>query len=74
MVIWRRGSEVIAMGKNLMGKDPRYKLEDHGKRGNTLVISLAESGDAGQYICQMSSPDRPTELKHVARIRGEKKY
>ena len=38
--------------------------------GNTLVISLADENDAGDYICQVSTY-KPTEIKHSVRIRGK---
>jgi hypothetical protein len=41
--------------------------------GNTLVISLADENDAGDYICQVSTY-KPTEIKHSVKIRGERFY
>ena len=38
--------------------------------GNTLVISLADENDAGDYICQVSTY-KPTEIKHSVKIRGK---
>jgi hypothetical protein len=38
--------------------------------GNTLVISLADENDAGDYICQVSTY-KPTDIKHSVRIRGK---
>ena len=40
------------------------------ENGNTLVISLAEPDDAGEYTCQISA-SRPTELRHSVQIRGK---
>ncbi len=71
--MWKRGPDFLTLNDRFLLKndDPRFKLEREEGRGNTLVISLAEPDDAGEYICQVSSADRPTELKHVVRIRGE---
>jgi len=38
--------------------------------GNTLVISLAEESDAGNYSCQVSTYV-PIEVKHSVKIRGK---
>ena len=46
------------------------KKEDHG---NTLEISLAEPGDAGEYKCKLSSAGDPKELKYIVNIRGRMK-
>ena len=41
--------------------------------GNTLVVSLADENDAGDYICQVSTY-KPTEIKHSVKIRGKNRY
>ena len=41
-----------------------------GTNGNTLVISLAEEEDAGEYVCQLSTY-KPIEIKHSVKIRGK---
>ena len=51
--------------------DNRVKLEE-GENGNTLVILLADTKDAGEYSCQISiSGGEPTEIRHSVRIRGK---
>jgi hypothetical protein len=72
VLIWRKGKEILALGEQVINKnDPRLKLESEkdGKNGNTLVISLAEPEDEGEYTCQISS-NKPTELMHNIRVRG----
>ncbi len=60
----------MAVGSQLIKKDDtRIKLEET-EDGNTLVISLAEPADAGEYLCQISAY-KPTELRHSVRIRGK---
>ena len=49
--------------------DPRLQLVKE-KDGNTLVISLAEEEDAGEYVCQVSTY-KPIEIKHSVKIRGK---
>jgi hypothetical protein len=54
--------------------DNRVKLEE-GENGNTLVILLADTKDAGEYSCQISiSGGEPTEIRHSVRIRGKKRF
>ena len=51
--------------------DNRVKIEE-GENGNTLVILLADTKDAGEYSCQISiSGGEPTEIRHSVRIRGK---
>ena len=49
--------------------DPRVQLVKE-TNGNTLVISLAEEDDAGEYVCQVSTY-KPIEIKHSVKIRGK---
>ena len=71
-MLWKKGDTILAVGKQLMVKDdPRVKLEE-SENGNTLVISLAEPTDAGEYLCQISAQNKPTELRHSVRVRGKK--
>lgn len=70
VVLWKKGKDIVAVGNQLFNKDDtRVKVEETDK-GNTLVISLAEPSDAGEYKCQISAP-KPTELRHSVRIRGK---
>ena len=70
ILIWKKGNTILALGDSLMNKkDSRVKLEA-GEHGNTLVISLAEPADAGEYTCQLSA-SKPKELTHKVDIRGE---
>jgi hypothetical protein len=72
VLIWKKGSNILAVGHQLMAKDdPRVKLEE-SENGNTLVISLAEPADAGEYFCQISAQHKPTDLRHTVRVRGKK--
>ena len=74
VLIWKKGDTILAVGKQMMGKeDPRVKLEE-SENGNTLVISLAEPTDAGDYLCQISAHNKPTELRHSVRVRGKTIY
>lgn len=74
VLIWKKSETIIALGKQLMVKDdPRVKLEE-SENGNTLVISLAEPTDAGDYLCQISAQHKPTELRHSVRVRGKETF
>jgi len=74
VLIWKKSDTIIALGKQLMVKDdPRVKLEE-SENGNTLVISLAEPTDAGDYLCQISAQHKPTELRHSVRVRGKETF
>lgn len=53
----------------MMKKDARIQLVE-GKNGNTLVISLAEVEDEGEYQCQLSA-NQLMEIRHNVRIRGK---
>ena len=69
VIIWKKGSEILAVGdKPFDGKDVRIKI-DNKINGNILVISLAESWDGGEYTCQVSALDT-LELKHTVTVRG----
>ena len=73
-MLWKKGDTILAVGKQLMVKDdPRFKLEE-SENGNTLVISLAEPTDGGDYLCQISAHNKPTELRHSVRVRGRTIY
>ena len=70
--MWKKGKNLMALGSSLMKtNDNRVKLEE-GENGNTLVILLADTKDAGEYSCQISiSGGEPTEIRHSVRIRGK---
>ena len=70
MLIWKHGDQIVAIGSQVMDKS-RVNLEQ-SKNGNTLVISLAETSDAGDYICQISAY-KPVELKHNVKVRGKRR-
>ena len=68
--MWKKGKDMIAVGSRIFDtSDTRVKLEET-ENGNTLVISLAEPDDAGEYSCQISA-SRPIELRHSVRVRGK---
>lgn len=59
----------MAVGDRIINpSDARLQLVKE-TNGNTLVISLAEEEDAGEYICQVSTY-KPIEIKHSVKIRG----
>jgi len=70
VLMWKKGKNLVALGSSLMKtNDNRVKLEE-GENGNTLVILLADTKDAGEYSCQISiSGGEPTEIRHSVRIR-----
>ena len=71
VLIWKKGTNLIALNNKLISNsDSRMKLETLEK-GNLLIISLAEPQDAGDYTCQISDNDKPTEQRHFIKIRGE---
>jgi len=68
VLMWKKGKDMIALGDRMMGnRGARFRLEK-SENGNTLVISLAEPDDAGEYSCQISA-SRPMELRHSVSIR-----
>jgi len=67
MIMWKKGSRIIALGENFMEPDPRSKIEV-SEHGNTLIYSLAEEGDSGDYLCQISALADIT-LKHSVKVR-----
>lgn len=70
VLLWKKGKDIVAVGSQLIDKaDTRVKLEETDN-GNTLVISLAEPSDAGEYSCQLSATNM-LELRHSVRIRGK---
>ena len=66
--------QFLAMGEMIMHKDKnRFSVEiskTGSNKGSTLVIGLADEGDAGQYVCSLGSTDKK-ELKHTVKVRGE---
>merc|ERR1719402_2004024 len=70
VLLWKRGKDILAVGENIVDRSEKYeRLQLENKsNGNELVIPLADVGDEGEYICQVSSFD-PTELKHHVKIR-----
>ena len=71
VLLWKKGKDLVALGSQLMKPDDiRVKLEE-SENGNTLVILLAETKDAGEYSCQISVSGEPPELRHSVRIRGK---
>lgn len=70
VLLWKKGKDIVAVGSQLIDKaDTRVKLEET-TNGNTLVISLAEPSDAGEYSCQISAQSQ-VDLRHSVRIRGK---
>jgi len=67
VIIWKKGSSIIAVGENFMEPDSRSKIEVT-EHGNTLIYSLAEEGDSGEYLCQISALADIT-LKHTVKVR-----
>ncbi|CAB4060843.1 unnamed protein product [Lepeophtheirus salmonis] len=72
-VIWKKepGNHIVAVENQVIDrKDTRIKLDQapKGRGGNTLIISLSEESDAGEYRCQISAY-KPTVLKHTVKIR-----
>ena len=73
--MWKKGDQFLTIGGQMVKNDPRIQLiretnENGGMIGNTLVISLAEESDAGDYVCQVST-FKPVEIKHSVKIRGK---
>jgi len=68
VLLWKKGEDFIAVGDRIVNPtDPRLQLIKE-TNGNTLVISLAEEEDAGEYVCQVSTY-KPIEIKHSVQIR-----
>lgn len=67
VLMWRKKSDIISLGGQMMKKDARIQLVE-SKNGNTLVISLAEVEDEGEYQCQLSA-NQLMEIRHNVRIR-----
>ena len=69
-MLWKKGEDFIAVGNRIVNNnDPRFQIIQE-TNGNTLVISLAEEQDAGEYVCQVSTY-KPIEIKHSVKIRGK---
>ena len=70
MLLWKKGEDFISVGNRIVdSSDKRVQLVKE-PNGNTLVISLAEEEDAGEYVCQVST-FKPVEIKHTVKIRGK---
>ena len=70
MLLWKKGDDFVAVGDRIVNPgDARLQLVKE-TNGNTLVISLAEEVDAGDYVCQVSTY-KPIEIKHSVKIRGK---
>lgn len=68
IIIWKKGSSILALGDNVMSSDSRVKVSPM-KNGNRLVISLADyKMDDGRYTCQLSA-QKNIELEHTVRVR-----
>ena len=70
VLLWKKGDDFVAVGDRIVNPgDARLQLVKE-TNGNTLVISLAEEVDAGDYVCQVSTY-KPIEIKHSVKIRGK---
>lgn len=70
VLLWKKGEDFVAVGDRIVNPgDARLQLVKE-KNGNTLVISLAEEADAGDYTCQVSTY-KPIEIQHSVKIRGK---
>lgn len=68
VLLWKKGEDFVAVGDRIVNPgDARLQLVKE-KNGNTLVISLAEEADAGDYTCQVSTY-KPIEIQHSVKIR-----
>merc|ERR1712051_191532 len=68
VLLWKKGDDFVAVGDRIVNPgDARLQLVKE-TNGNTLVISLAEEVDAGDYVCQVSTY-KPIEIKHSVKIR-----
>lgn len=67
VVMWKKGDKIVTVGKQVVAEKTRYQLTQEDN-GNSLVISLAEEDDAGQYTCEISS-FKPRKLVHSVKIR-----
>jgi len=68
VLLWKKGDDFVAVGDRIVNpSDARLQLVKE-TNGNTLVISLAEEEDAGDYVCQVSTY-KPIEIKHSVKIR-----
>ena len=69
VLIWRHGETIVAVGSQVIRDQEKYRLEG-GEFGYTLLVSLADEGDAGNYSCQISS-FTPSILNHSVSIRSK---
>ena len=69
VLIWRHGETIVAVGSQVIRDQEKYRLEG-GEFGYTLLVSLADEGDAGNYSCQISSFN-PSILNHSVSIRSK---
>lgn len=69
--MWKKGEEILTVGDQIIREENKRRFQlVKEQNGNSLVISLAEESDAGNYVCQVSTY-KPTEIKHIVKIRGE---
>jgi len=68
VLLWKKNDNIITVGDQILGSaDSRYYLEAK-ENGNNLMISLAEPGDEGEFVCQVSA-FKPTQIHHSVKIR-----
>eukprot|EP00091_Calanus_sinicus_P007342 TRINITY_DN1834_c0_g1_i8.p1 TRINITY_DN1834_c0_g1~~TRINITY_DN1834_c0_g1_i8.p1 ORF type:complete len:294 (-),score=50.93 TRINITY_DN1834_c0_g1_i8:1308-2189(-) len=68
VLLWKKNDNIITVGDQILGNaDSRYYLEAK-ENGNNLMISLAEPGDEGEFVCQVSA-FKPTQIHHSVKIR-----
>merc|ERR1719186_1814835 len=68
-IIWKRGSQIIALGDKLYEDDDNIVEVENTENGSTIVIRQAEEKDAGEYVCEVSAAKHtPVQLKLTVKI------
>jgi len=73
-VIWtKKGAShtIIATGSTVLGGYTERAKVNLGKQGSSLMITLAQKEDAGQYKCSLELGDNRKEIVHQVTVQGE---
>lgn len=75
VISWKKSApdgdnQYLATSGHMLSQDRRFSVEVEEGRGSTLVISMAQESDVGEYVCEVSSNPIAT-LRHQVSILGK---
>ena len=70
MISWLKGDSIIALGAVKAIQDERYDVQIT-EYSSTLIITLVNSNDAGEYICSVAVEDKPLTKAFTIEIKGD---